>query len=230
MTSSGTIVGITGGIACGKSQVSKMLEEFGAIPINVDAIGHKLIKKGNPEYDRIVELFGEGILDKSGEISRTKLGKLVFSCELKRRRLNAIMHPPMIEGALEIGYNLIKSNPQAIVLLDSPLLIEVNLHKVVDLTVVVICAESIQIKRIIDRSIKNGKRLSIEEARARIKSQMPVEGKMKYANFVIENNGSLDELREKVEKLWAQIQKRKTFSHKINAGLCFNEKEKSVTQ
>ena len=204
------IVGITGGIACGKSTVSKMLEEFGAISIDVDAIGHELLKKGNPEYDKIIELFGEGILDKSGEVSRTKLGKLVFSCEQKRKQLDAIMHPPMIERTLKTVRNIVKSDSQSIVLLDSPLLVEADLHQAVDIVVVVICAESIQIRRIIDRSIERGRKLSVDGALARIRSQMPVEEKVKYADFVVENNGSLDELRKKVEKLWNQLKK---FSH-----------------
>lgn len=202
------IVGITGGIACGKSTVSRMLKEFGTILIDVDEIGHKLLKKGNPEYDKIVEFFGEGILDKSGEISRTELGKIVFSCEKKRRQLDAIMHPPMIEQSLKAAHALTKLDPQAIVLLDSPLLIEAGLHKSVDLVVVVSCIESIQIERIINRSIKNGRSLDFAEAQARIKSQMPIEEKVKYADFVIENNGDLDELKEKVNRLWNRLLQR----------------------
>lgn len=203
--SQGITVGITGGIACGKSTVSEMLEEFGAISINIDAIGHKLLEKGHSEYNQIVEVFGEDILDEYGEINRDKLGKIVFSCKKKRKKLNAIMHPSMIEIALKQARTLVESNPNAIVVLDTPLLIEANLHKSVDLVVVVICNQSIQIKRIINRSKKKGRKLSVDDALARIKSQMPLEKKVEYADFVIENNGSLDELRKKVEKLWNQL-------------------------
>lgn len=201
----GLIAGITGGIACGKSTVSKMLEKLGAISIDVDAIGHKLLKKGNPEYDKIVEMFGENILDKSGEISRNELGKIVFSCPEKRKQLNLIMHPPMIKRTMRKARALAESDSQAIVLLDSPLLIEADLHKSVDAVVVVICSESIQVKRIVNRSIKRGRKLSVDEALTRIKSQMPIEEKVKYADFVMENNGDLDELKKKVERLWLQL-------------------------
>lgn len=201
----GLIAGITGGIACGKSTVSKMLEKLGAISIDVDAIGHKLLKKGNPEYDKIVEMFGENILDKSGEISRNELGKIVFSCPEKRKKLNLIMHPPMIKRTMRKARALAESDSQAIVLLDSPLLIEADLHKSVDAVVVVICSESIQVKRIVNRSIKRGRKLSVDEALTRIKSQMPIEEKVKYADFVMENNGDLDELKKKVERLWLQL-------------------------
>lgn len=207
------IIGITGGIACGKSTVSKMLEEFGATKIDVDAIGHQLLKKGEPEYDKIVELFGEGILDSSDEISRTKLGKIVFSCPKKRSQLNAIMHPPMIEQALKKAMNFHRNTASVsnllVVLLDSPLLIEAGLHRSVDLVVVVICAEATQIDRIIARSIKSEHPLNVADAKARIRSQMPIEEKVKYADFVIENNGGFDELREKVGGLWRFIKRQK---------------------
>jgi len=204
--SKGIIVGITGGIACGKSTVSRMLEGLGAALIDVDSIGHELLKKGSQQYEAIVELFGKNILDCSGEIDRTKLGKIVFSCEKKLKQLNAIMHPPMIEKSMKKAQQIIRKRPQAIVIIDSPLLIEAGLHNSVDLIVVVVCEKMTQITRLMERGIKKGRPLSPAEAQNRIQSQMPIEEKLKYADFVIENDGDFDELRKKVERLWSELQ------------------------
>jgi len=202
----GLIVGLTGGIACGKTTVAGLLSQHGASVIDLDKIGHQLLKKGNPVFEQIVKTFGAEILDKSGDISREKLGKIVFHHPECRSRLDQITHPAIIEQAWTETRRL--ATFENIVVIDSPLLIEAGLQDSVDIVVVVTSDEKTQLDRLIQRSIKQGKALSVKEAQARINSQMPLSEKTKYANFVIENNGRLDELEEKVVKLWKYLKSK----------------------
>lgn len=212
----GLIVGLTGGIACGKTTVAELLLKHGADVIDLDEIGHRLLKKGNPIFDQIVKAFGAGILDESGNISRQKLGNIVFHDSECRLRLNQITHPAIIERAWTKAQRLAALGPERIIIIDSPLLIETGMQDTVDIVVVVISDEKAQLDRLIQRSIKRKKKLSVKEAQARIHSQMPLSEKIKYADFVVENNGGLDELKTKVAKLWDDLKKinRKKISSK----------------
>ena len=210
----GIIVGVTGGIACGKSTVTQLLAEKGAIPINVDEIGHRLLKRGSPVINELIEIFGAGILEDSGNISRQKLGSIVFNDASARERLNGVMHPPIIQQSRSEARRLVTATPSCIVLIDAPLLIEGGAHDTVDIIVVVSATTEIQIQRTLNRSAAQNRLLSQAEAQARIDSQMPVSEKMKYADFVIENNGTIDSLRQKVNELWPELSNwRKTPNH-----------------
>ena len=200
----GIIVGITGGIACGKSTVSKLLSKKGAIPINSDEIGHQLLKRGSPVMGALLEAFGSDILDKSGDISRQKLGAIVFNDKTARERLNAIMHPPIVQQSRSEANRLVAENANCVVLIDAPLLIEANSQDTVDVIVVVTASTQIQLQRLLDRS------LSPAEVQARIDSQMPLSEKVKYADFVVENDGTLEELEYKADELWHAIRCLKT--------------------
>jgi len=222
----GLIVGLTGGIACGKTTVAELLAQHGADVIDLDKIGHRLLEKGNPVFDQIVQAFGVEILDESGNISRAKLGRIVFHNPERRLRLNQITHPAIIEQSLAEAQRLAALGTERVVIIDSPLLIEAGMQDSMDIVVVVISDEKVQLDRLIQRSIKQkspptlfkrgvpkGKAakgqgkggLSVKEAQARIHSQMPLSEKVKYADFVIENNGGLDELRTKVAELWDNL-------------------------
>ncbi len=201
----GIIVGVTGGIACGKSTVSKLLSKKGAIPINSDEIGHQLLKRGSPVMGALLEAFGSDILDQSGDVSRPKLGAIVFNDKAARERLNAIMHPPIVERSRSEAKMLVTEDTNCVVLIDAPLLIEAKSQDTVDVIVVVTASTHTQLQRLLERAIKQNRLPSQAEAQARIDSQMPLSEKIKYADFVLENDGTLEELEQKVEKLWHEI-------------------------
>lgn len=204
----GLIVGLTGGIACGKTTVAKLLAQYGADVINLDEIGHQLLKKDNPVFDQIVKAFGREIFDESGDISRSKLGRIIFHNPECRLRLNQITHPAIIEQAWIEAQRLLSLGKERIVIIDSPLLIEAGAQDSVDVVVVVISDEKTQLDRLIKRSVKQKKVLTIKEAKARIHSQMPLSEKAKYADFVVENNGGMDELEKKIAKMWDDLKKK----------------------
>ena len=200
----GIIVGVTGGIACGKSTVSKLLSEKGAIPINSDEIGHQLLKRSSPVMGALLEAFGSDILDEFGDVNRQRLGAVVFNDKVARERLNAIMHPPIVQQSRSEANRLVTEDANCVVLIDAPLLIEANSQGTVDVIVVVTTSTQIQLQRLLDRS------LSPAEAQARIDSQLPLSEKVKYADFVLENDGTLEELKRKVNSLWREIRRLKT--------------------
>ena len=203
----GIIVGITGGIACGKTTVSELLAEKGAIPINADEIGHQLLKADSPVISELVDAFGQEILEESGDVSRKKLGAIVFKDKSARERLNTTLHPLIIQRSRTLARQLVMENPSCVVLLDAPLLIEAGAYNSVDLIVVVTASPETQLQRILERSQVQNRPLSETEAQARIDAQMPVAEKVKYADVVIENEGALDELNKQVDALWEEFQK-----------------------
>ncbi|MDE0086699.1 MAG: dephospho-CoA kinase [Candidatus Poribacteria bacterium] len=206
----GIIVGITGGIACGKTTVSERLAEKGAISINADEIGHQLLKADSPIIDELINVFGQEILEESGDVSRKKLGAIVFEDKSAREQLNAILHPLIIQRSRSRARQFVLEDPSCVVLLDAPLLIEASAYDSVDLIVVVSASPEIQLQRILERSHAQNRPLTESEAQARIDSQMPVSEKVKYADVVIENNGTLQELNKQVDELWDQLMNRAT--------------------
>lgn len=203
----GTIVGITGGIACGKTTVSDLLEKKGAIPINADEIGHQLLKADSPVIDEMVDAFGKDILEESGDVSRKKLGAIVFKDKAARERLNSILHPLIIQRSRARARQLVTEAPTCIVLLDAPLLIEAGAYDTVDLIVVVTASPETQLRRTLERSIAQGRQLTETEIQARIDAQMPIAEKVKYADVVIENDSTLAELQRQVDRLWEALQR-----------------------
>ena len=204
----GIIVGITGGIACGKTTVSDLLAEKGAIPINADEIGHQLLKADSPVINVLTEAFGKDILEDTGDVSRKKLGAIVFNDKAARERLNSILHPLIIQRSRAQARRLVMEDPHCVVLLDAPLLIEAGAYDTVDLIVVVTASTKAQLQRTMDRSIAQGRPLTEREVQARIEAQMPLTEKVKYADVIIENEGTLAELHQQVDALWEKLQER----------------------
>ena len=206
----GIIVGVTGGIASGKSTVSRLLAEKGAFTINLDEIGHELLKRGSPVMDELLEAFGSDILDASGDVSRQKLGSIVFTDDDARERLNAIMHPPIVQRSQSEARWLAAEDPNRVVVIDIPLLIEGGRQELVDVIVVVTTSTENQLQRLLARSIEDSRPLSREKAQARISAQIPLSEKVKFAHFVIDNNGVLEELSHQVDRLWTELRELKT--------------------
>lgn len=205
----GLIVGLTGGIACGKTTVAGMLRRLGAHVIDADSIGHELLKKESPVYDKLVEEFGEEVLDEEGNVSREKLGRIVFSDPERRRRLNKIVHPVIVERALRLARGLAEEDPEGVVVIEAPLLFEVGMDGEVDVTVAVVADEELQVERQLERWRRMGREADRSEAIARMRAQMPASEKARRADFVIENNGTVRELWEKVLEVWNELRRIK---------------------
>ncbi|MEK4875615.1 dephospho-CoA kinase [Bacillus sp. FSL W8-0102] len=194
------IIGLTGGIASGKSTVSSLLKEKGFTVIDADVAARIVVQPGEEAYKKIVETFGKDILLENGEINRPKLGDLVFRDEQKRLQLNSIVHPAVRKQMLLEKEQAIRNGKQTI-FLDIPLLFESGLTWMVDKTIVVYVDENIQLQRLMKR---NG--LDKEAAEIRILAQMPLEEKASKADAVINNNGTITETKKQLEhiiEIWA---------------------------
>lgn len=204
MRKRGVIIGLTGGIACGKTTVAKMLKEKGAEVVEVDAMGHKLLQKDTSTYKKVVKVFGKKILNEKGEIIRSRLGNLVFADFEKLKKLNQIIHPAMVILTQEEAFRLAGESSKVVVI-DAALLIEVGLHKMVDWLLVITSNREEQVKRIVERSQGSKQPISEAEAERRIESQLALAEKVKLADYVIDNSTTIDELKEKVDQFWAEI-------------------------
>jgi dephospho-CoA kinase len=189
------VVGLTGGIASGKSTVSNMLKEKNITVIDADIEARLAVQQGEPAFIRIIESFGSEILLPDGEIDRQKLGSIIFHDEQKREILNKIVHPEVRRRINEKKEAAIKAG-EKIVILDIPLLFESKLTHMVEKTLLVYADRNIQLKRLMERNS-----LSRDEAEARIQSQMPISEKRELADEVIENNGTLSETKKQLDEL-----------------------------
>ncbi|MDX8342105.1 dephospho-CoA kinase [Rossellomorea sp. YZS02] len=191
-----TIIGLTGGIASGKSTVSTMLNEKGYTIIDADLASRMVVEVGQPAYLAIVEEFGDTILhENDSTINREKLGQIIFNSEEKRKKLNSIVHPAVRSMMLQHKDEAIAVGKSTI-FLDIPLLFESNLTWMVERTLLVYVNEETQLTRLMERNHFNR-----EDAEARIASQFPLKDKVNLADAVIDNNGSLQETKEQIEAL-----------------------------
>jgi len=188
-------LGITGGIASGKSAVAAMLRELGFRVIDADALGHQVIEPGTRAYDEIVREFGAGVVGVDGRIDRGKLGALVFADRAKLERLNSIVHPRVEEEMVRLFAEWEKSGVKDAAFVEAALLVEAGYQKNLDGLVVAWCKPEQQIERLLARG------LSEVEARRRIAAQMPAEEKLKFATDKIDCSGTLEETRRQVEAL-----------------------------
>ncbi|MBL4951159.1 dephospho-CoA kinase [Neobacillus sp. OS1-32] len=191
------VVGLTGGIASGKSTVSNMLKEMNITVIDADVESRLAVQKGEPAYRKIIAEFGREILLENGEIDRAALGSIIFHQEEKRLLLNQIVHPE-VRRRMNEKVKQAKLHHEEIIVLDIPLLFESNLTYMADKTLLVYVDEEIQLKRLMERN-----HLSAAEAEARIQSQMPLSAKLTLADAVINNNGTLRETKRQLMKILA---------------------------
>jgi len=190
------IVGLTGGIASGKSTVSKLFQSQQLPLIDLDILARQVVEPGSPTLLKLEKVFGKEIIsDKDGSLNRPKLGSVIFNDEKKRKILNGIIHPAIRKRlAWLLLLNWLKG--EKITVVDAPLLIEAGLWRFAGKIVLVYCSEQIQLQRLISRA---GPLSSPEDARARIASQAPLSSKLIYADHIIDNSGDLAELDRQVE-------------------------------
>ncbi|ADL68623.1 MULTISPECIES: dephospho-CoA kinase [Thermoanaerobacterium] len=196
------VIGLTGGIASGKSTVSSILRSLGAFIIDADVVSREIMIKGTKTYNILVNEFGKEILRKDGEIDRKKLGNLVFADKQKLNRLNEITHPEIIRRIKEIIEEERKNGKEKAIILDAALLIEMRLFNMVDEVWLVVVDKKTQIRRLMKRD-----NLNYNDALNRIKSQMSIEDKMKYADFIINNCKDFNAIKKQVELLWGRFSK-----------------------
>ncbi len=190
------IIGLTGNIATGKSVVRRMLEHLGAYTIDADALAHRVIAKGAPGYQRVLDTFGKWLLDKEGQIDRGKLGKLVFSDGEALTQLEEIIHPYVVQ-AVDL---LIRRASQPVVMIEAIKLLESELRNQCDSIWVTDAPQEIQIDRLTRK-----RNLSREDALQRINAQSSQQDKVAAANIVIKNNGSYDDLWKQVSDGWKTV-------------------------
>lgn len=191
------IIGLTGSIASGKSTVSKMLKELGYPIIDADLVARVVVEKGTETLETIKDLFGEVVISKDGTLNREKLGDIIFSSPHDRKQLNDIMHPAIREEMLRQKACLLQEGYDTIVM-DIPLLFESKLQSYVNKILVVTVTEETQLERLMARN-----NYSLQDAKARIQSQLPLSIKEKGADAVIYNNGTLEDTNEQLKKILA---------------------------
>ena len=191
------IAGLTGGIASGKSTVSGFLKEAGAVIVDADKIARHVVQKGQPAWQKIVDVFGSSILLPDGEIDRSLLGDIIFHDPEQKQALNRIVHPEVFSENATRLREIEKNQPDAIVILDVPLLIESGMDVGLSEIIVVYIPESLQIQRLMKRDA-----LTPARALARIGSQMPIEEKKKRATLLIDNSGSLEDTRKQTLRIY----------------------------
>ncbi len=202
------VVGLTGGIACGKTTVASMFGDLGIPVVDADALAREVVEPGTPGLQRIVDEFGKGVLDQGGRLDRKKVGDLVFGDEEAREKLNAIMHP-MIGAAGATHMAALQESDAPYLLYEAALLVETRSYEAFSALIVVSAEESLQRLRLIARD-----GFSVSEANARIASQLPLARKIAVADYVVTNNGDLEATRRQVadvhEKLVAKFARKES--------------------
>lgn len=192
------IIGVTGGIASGKSTVSSMISGMGYTVVDADVAARKVVEPGQDAFKKVVDHFGADILQSDGTIDRAKLGGIIFHDEQERLILNRIVHPA-VRLYMNEERDAAFARGEAVVFMDIPLLFESKLQGTVDLSILVYVDRDVQLQRLMDR---NG--LSETEANARIESQMPLADKKEKADAVIDNNGTIEETKHQLNALLNQ--------------------------
>jgi dephospho-CoA kinase len=188
-------IGLTGGIACGKSTVSRLLASRGAIVIDADILAREVVEPGAPALAEVVRVFGPDMLNEDGTLNRKQLGKVVFDNEAKRKRLEELLHPAIIQLMQERMAEAERLQPDKLVVADVPLLYEAQMEDMFQEVLVVAASREVQLERLMQRDGLSG-----EEAELRIDAQMPLEWKKEWADVVIDNSGAPEETERQVEQ------------------------------
>jgi dephospho-CoA kinase len=196
------IAGVTGTIGTGKSTVARMFAELGAFVIDHDRISREVVEPGKPAWQSIVDYFGQEILNGDRTINRQALADIVFKDPTKLQMLNSIVHPAVLGEDQRLVEERKSVDPAGLIIKDVPLLLEAGpeiAHLLVEKIIVVFASPDVQLKRLIVRGIPE------EDARSRIKTQLPVSDKTKYADFVVNNDGTLDRTMQQVKAIYSSL-------------------------
>lgn len=198
------VIGLTGGIATGKSTVSSTIQEEGVAVVDCDKIAHAVVKKGKWAHRRVVRAFGDVVLRQDGELDRPALGKIIFSDASARKKLNTATHLPVfVEMFRQLAVYWLRG--RQLVFVDMPLLFETGSNKWFGDNVLVACSETNQIERLMKRD-----GCSKEDAQAKIASQMPLATKRERSTYTIENNGSKEDAANETREMVSSMQKKST--------------------
>ena len=197
------LVGLTGGIASGKSTASSIFKELGAYIIDADVLAREIVEPLKPAWKDVVKNFGKGILNKDNSINRKKLAEIVFNNKKKREMLNAIVHPRVLKRAKEIEREIAKKDPEAVIIFDAALFIESGAYKKMDKNIVVYADEDVQVKRLMKRD-----GLTKDEAIKRIEAQMPLREKVRFADYIIDGNKALNIVKKQLKRALKGLRER----------------------
>src|ERR1700690_1241711 len=192
-------VGLTGGIASGKSTVASMLRDFDCPLLEADTLGHELLEQGQPAYNEVVTEFGNAVLDSYGKVDRSKLGAIVFADASKRARLNQILHPRILDVIRKWFAALDRPGGPELAVVEAALIFEAGFHKELDRAVVCWSRPEQQLERLQERG------LSPEDARLRIAAQMPVDEKRRMGDEVIDCSGTIEETERQVAQVFEKL-------------------------
>ena len=194
------VVGLTGGVATGKSSVARLFQDCGAIVIDADVLAREAVEPGRPAWRDIVRVFGKKVLQPDRTLDRRTVGRIVFGTRAKLKQLNAIVHPRVAREQNRLTREIVSKEPDAVIIYDAPVLIEAGAHKRMDKIIVVAADQATQMKRLCSRS-----RFSRAEALRRIRSQLPLAQKIKLADYVIDGTLSFEQTKNEVQRIYAQL-------------------------
>jgi dephospho-CoA kinase len=195
-------VGLTGGLACGKTFVGEALANHGCLLIQADELGHQMLEPGGEAYEPVVREFGEGILDPQGRIDRGLLAAQVFGNPERLKLLNSLVHPPVVRREDELTAAFAAREPKGIAVVEAAILIETGSYKRFDRLILVVCSEEQQVERALRR---NG---AVEtDIRARLRRQMPLAEKRKFADYVIDTSGSKEETLRQTHVVYGELRR-----------------------
>lgn len=193
-------VGLTGGLASGKSFVGRALADLGCLLIQADVLGRQVLEQGGETYDAVVATFGKGILDPDGKINRKRLAAIVFANPEELAKLNALVHPPVKLRERDLANEFARDHPDGIVVTEAAILVETGSYKDYDRLIVAVCRPEQQIERSMERD-----KVSREEVLNRLSRQMPLEEKVKHADFIIDTSGSKENTLQQVRTVYEAL-------------------------
>jgi dephospho-CoA kinase len=198
-------VGLTGGLASGKSFIGRTLEGLGCHWIRADEIGHAVLKPDGEAFRGVLEEFGGGILGEDGTIDRRRLGALVFQSPERLARLNALVHPHVFERQEKLLADIERRDPSAIAVVEAAIMVETGSHRRYRKLIVAVCPESMQIERAMLRD-----NMTRDQALARIRRQLPLEEKARLADYVIDTSGTFEQTAERTREVYESLRSLET--------------------